>query len=171
MDECDNSQPGSGEVQANTDGPAPIPALSRAEHSAGAVLVARIDREYRALLIRIRAGAFELPKGHVEAGESKTAAALREIQEETNVTGPLSIVGQIGVVTYEFVSKEGQVRKEVTYFVAVPGGDGPPSVGPRPRRTRELKWVTESEIQEVPLVNPELATIVLNALHRVKSVL
>ncbi|MBQ9418408.1 MAG: NUDIX domain-containing protein [Bacteroidales bacterium] len=49
--------------------------------AAGGVVV---DADGRVLLIR-RLGHWDLPKGHVEAGESLREAALREVAEETGL--------------------------------------------------------------------------------------
>jgi 8-oxo-dGTP diphosphatase len=57
------------------------------------------DREGRLLLIRRGrppfAGEYALPGGFVDAGETVEAAALRELKEETNVSG--EIIKLVGV--------------------------------------------------------------------------
>ena len=61
------------------------------ETSAGGLVVDGVDGEPRAALIgrldrrgRLR---WSLPKGHVEAGETNEDAAVREVAEETGITG------------------------------------------------------------------------------------
>lgn len=56
--------------------------FKRVEAAGGAVLSAQGEL----LMIRLR-GRWDLPKGHVERGESTLEAALREVEEETGVTG------------------------------------------------------------------------------------
>ena len=48
------------------------------------------------------------PKGHIESGESPAQAASRECIEEAGVEGRL--LGEAGVVTYEFMKKWYHVR-------------------------------------------------------------
>lgn len=54
--------------------------------SAGVVIVRRFDDRYRYLLLR--AGNYwDFSKGMVEPGEDPLAAAIREVEEETTLTG------------------------------------------------------------------------------------
>ena len=54
--------------------------------SAGAVIVRRFDDQYRYLLLRVR-DYWDFPKGMVDPGEDPLAAAIRETEEETTLTG------------------------------------------------------------------------------------
>jgi 8-oxo-dGTP pyrophosphatase MutT (NUDIX family) len=64
-----------------SDAPVAVPARL----SAGAVVVRRMDGEYRFLLLRAW-NHWDFPKGMVEPGEEPLAAALREVREETALT-------------------------------------------------------------------------------------
>jgi 8-oxo-dGTP diphosphatase len=68
------------------------------------------------LLIYDKYGRWTLPKGHLEAGESEQAAALREVLEETGLSGELGpMIARIG---YTVRSKRGLERpKQVTFFL------------------------------------------------------
>ncbi len=133
------------------------------EHSAGVVLVVKIEDDYKALLIRVRREGFELPKGHVEPGETPEEAALRELREETGIENEVSIVQQIGDISYSFESKGAYIQKRVEYFLAVLSLGEEPEFGPPPKRTRELKWIQESDIHHVDLANDELRRIFVKA--------
>lgn len=85
------------------------------EKSCGAVVFSRGADSVRFLLIQhVNGGHWSFPKGHVEAGESETQTALREIREETGLAVALD-TGFRRVTTYS--PSEG-VRKDVVYFVA-----------------------------------------------------
>jgi 8-oxo-dGTP pyrophosphatase MutT (NUDIX family) len=57
---------------------------SEAQRSAGGLVV----RDDEILLISLHGGRrWQLPKGHIEPGEQVEAAAVREVREETGVTG------------------------------------------------------------------------------------
>lgn len=83
------------------------------QHSAGGL----VAREGRVLLIATAGGRrWQLPKGHVEPGESIAQAAAREVREETGVRS--RIVAPLPGIDYFFVEKDGRrVRKHVDYFL------------------------------------------------------
>ncbi len=74
----------------------------------GRTLLAVVERNRYGTVTR--AGDFSLPKGNVERGESITAAALREVLEETGCTA--RIVGPPDFCEYEV----GGIPKVVAFF-------------------------------------------------------
>jgi 8-oxo-dGTP pyrophosphatase MutT (NUDIX family) len=58
---------------------------------------------------------WSLPKGHIEAGETPEAAAIREIREETGISG--SIVAPLGVIDFWFMAENRRVHKTVHHFL------------------------------------------------------
>ena len=90
------------------------------QHSAGGLVV----RDGHVLLIATAGGRrWQLPKGHVERGESTRQAAVREVREETGISG--RVVAELPGIDYFFVEKDGRrVRKHVDYFLLdYTGGD------------------------------------------------
>ena len=86
----------------------------RQEFSAGAVLYTKDGDTIKYVLVIERSGHCGFPKGHIERGEGKKTAALREIREETGVSATL--VGDfLRDVEYMMGAK---ARKRVTYFLA-----------------------------------------------------
>lgn len=74
------------------------------------------------LLIATHSGRWQLPKGHLEPGESAEQAALRETQEETGVCG--RILAPLPGVEYTFVQDGRRIHKRVDYFLlAYESGD------------------------------------------------
>ena len=88
-------------------------------HSAGGLVV----ESGRILLISTRGGRrWQLPKGHIEPGESPEQAAVRETREETGVFG--SVLAPLPHVEYWFVERGVRIHKRVDYFLlAYVGGD------------------------------------------------
>ena len=58
-----------------------------------------------------------LPKGHVETGETKKQTALREIQEETGITG--QVISPLQSISYTFVERPNPtlIFKQVHFFL------------------------------------------------------
>ncbi len=72
-----------------------------------AVLIARIDRRGRMM--------WSLPKGHIETGETTEQTAIREISEETGITG--AVVAPLGKIDYWFVSEGRRIHKTVHHYL------------------------------------------------------
>lgn len=133
------------------------------EESAGSVLVQGTDVNAQALVIRVRRDSFEVPKGHIETGESKEAAALRELYEETGLLSPTTVLANLGVQEYTFEQNGITVRKCVSYF-AVASSNASLEFGEKPERTREIRWVSLGDLEMLPLVNEDLRSIIQVAL-------
>lgn len=86
------------------------------EKTAGGVVYRKHKGQWEILLIRDRFGYISLPKGHLEGDETVEQAALREIAEETGISG--RIVGEpLGVIEYEYRAGGRSGKKTVTYFL------------------------------------------------------
>jgi 8-oxo-dGTP pyrophosphatase MutT (NUDIX family) len=83
--------------------------LDRRGTDASVALIGRIDRRGRLL--------WSLPKGHLEAGESPEAAAIREVAEETGITG--EVVAPLGSIDFWFVADGQRVHKTVHHYLLV----------------------------------------------------
>jgi 8-oxo-dGTP pyrophosphatase MutT (NUDIX family) len=87
----------------------------KTEHhrSAGGLVV----QGARILLISTGEGRrWQLPKGHIEAGETAGEAAVREVREETGVTG--RVVAPLRKIDYWYVENSRlRVHKQVDYFL------------------------------------------------------
>jgi 8-oxo-dGTP pyrophosphatase MutT (NUDIX family) len=56
-----------------------------------------------------------LPKGHPDGDEGPEAAAVREVREETGISGEL--IDKLGDVEYSYERKGRQVAKRVTFYL------------------------------------------------------
>ena len=89
--------------------------MMKREKSCGVlVLRQQVDELYVVLLRHRFGGHWSFPKGHVEAGESERQTALREVREETGLTGIKLMDGFRESVEY---SPKPGVKKQVVYFL------------------------------------------------------
>jgi 8-oxo-dGTP pyrophosphatase MutT (NUDIX family) len=99
---------------------------TRNEVSAGGV-VYRTGEDVTEICLaarRTRRGelAWGLPKGAVEAEETPEAAAVREVLEETGLTGVIE--DDLGTIRYFYVWEGVRIRKQVRFFLMrATGGD------------------------------------------------
>ncbi|HEX4952261.1 MAG TPA: NUDIX hydrolase [Thermoanaerobaculia bacterium] len=103
--------------------------------SAGGV----VTHQGRVLLIATQGGRrWQLPKGHLEPGETPEQTAEREVREETGVTG--RVVSRLPDVEYWFFERGAQrVHKRVYFFLmSYVGGD--PS-GYDPQEVSAAAWL------------------------------
>lgn len=90
----------------------------RREFSSGGVLVRRLRGRWMVAAIRPAGrprGLWALPKGQIDPGESGEQTALREIGEETGVSG--RSLGKLGDVRYTFTWEGERVFKVVSFFL------------------------------------------------------
>ncbi|RTZ68303.1 MAG: NUDIX hydrolase [Aquificaceae bacterium] len=84
----------------------------RREFSAGGVVI-KDKREV--LLIKNPSNIWTFPKGHIEKGETKEQAAVREVKEETNIDA--QIVTYLGEISYFFTWGGVRIHKTVYFFL------------------------------------------------------
>ncbi|WP_182301795.1 NUDIX hydrolase [Cohnella cholangitidis] len=88
----------------------------KTEISAGGVVYRKREGLLEIQLIEDRFGRMTLAKGKMEPGETIEQTALREIEEETGITGRLSAPLQVISYVYEH-AQLGAVQKEVHYYL------------------------------------------------------
>ena len=132
------------------------------EKSCGALVVRREGDNYYILMIRHKAkGNRSFPKGHMEAGETEYATALREVMEETSSL--IAIVSDFrATVNY---SPSPGVMKEVVYFLAFTTS---PDVRAREGEIAEVEWVPLEQAENC-LTHENDKTVFRAAMERMQN--
>ena len=81
------------------------------EKSCGCIVM---NEKNEILLVHHNAGHWDLPKGHVEAGETEEQTAIREVKEETNIDVKIDETKRY---TMNYITDRG-ASKEVVLFLA-----------------------------------------------------
>jgi 8-oxo-dGTP diphosphatase len=96
------------------------------------------------LLIHDQYGKWTLPKGHLEAGESAEAAAVREVREETGMGGKSGAF--VGTITYPVQKKGASYLKRVDFFLL--HADGSDAVPEAAEGITAVGWFPPHEAEE-----------------------
>lgn len=85
------------------------------EYSAGVFVFDKSSGAIKYLVLKYAGGHWDLPKGHIEAGETRKNAALRELKEETGLHA-LLLPDFEHSFSYFFRSKTGELISKTVYF-------------------------------------------------------
>jgi 8-oxo-dGTP pyrophosphatase MutT (NUDIX family) len=109
--------------------------LDRRGPGARGALIGRLDRRGRLL--------WSLPKGHVESGETEPEAAVREVREETGISG--DVLGKLGTIDFWFVADGRRVHKTVHHYLLL-ADDPAQELSDADAEVSEVAWVPLEEI-------------------------
>ena len=96
----------------------------------------------KVLLIQHLKGHWDIPKGHMEAGETEQETALREVKEETGVD--VEVISDKRY-TLEYTVENGNL-KEVIYFIAKKIGGEETA---QETEVSEIRWLAFDEAVEM----------------------
>ncbi len=111
--------------------------------AAGGVVIRTVDGKEQ-LLLMFRRGAWDLPKGKLDAGETIEQCALREVSEETGVTG-LTLTRFLTHTHHEYEDEYGMWSKTTHWFLMSIDGDGGELVPQAEEGIERLEWVVLDE--------------------------
>jgi 8-oxo-dGTP diphosphatase len=114
------------------------------EYSAGGVVYRPDGKSFDvAIIYRTRHDDWSIPKGHIEAGETREQAALREIKEETGLD--VRIIRPLGEAVYFFRKKGGDVVRKTVYHYLMEALTT--ELGQPNWEVTEARWVPINEAQ------------------------
>lgn len=116
------------------------------ETSAGGVVVAHKNNQFRVLLLEDKKGKWTFPKGLVEGGESREKTAEREIAEEVGIK-KLTLITSLSWIEYFYKWEGALVRKRVYYYLFT--CEGEERLKPqREEGIMDVKWFVWEEAEK-----------------------
>ena len=115
----------------------------RHQVSSGGVLCRRGAQGPEIAVIGLKGGAvWALPKGLVEPGEDPEETVLREVREETGLTG--RCLGKVGEIEYWFADRDAghRIHKRVHFYLLEHTGGDPSQ---HDFEVEEVRWVPLTE--------------------------
>ncbi len=107
-----------------------------------------VYREDEKLLFIKRKGKWDLPKGKMEEGETIEEAALREVQEETNLSD-LRITRELPVTRHTYKEKGDRILKRTYWFEMTSKGEG--AKPEKEEGITEVRWMEPTTFLEEDL--------------------
>lgn len=118
--------------------------------AAGGV-VFRLNNATPEVLLILRRGLWDLPKGKLDPGESIPHCAAREVAEETGIGFPMIIAGLSDTV-HQYTEKGRQLQKHTSWFVMITQKEQ--ATPQQEEQISEVRWVSLNEaIQRVGFEN------------------
>ncbi len=113
------------------------------ETAAGGLVI----NSMRKVLVIKNRGIWQLPKGHVEEGETISEAAIREVEEECGILSPI-IIEQLPYTFHTFKKKEKLYLKQTFWFKMM--YKGREKLVPQIKEgITEAIWIEKSELPEI----------------------
>lgn len=102
-----------------------------------------VKRKNKFLVIK-RNGLWDIPKGKIDKGEDKKDAAVREVEEECGIEGP--VIQKFLTTTYHIFNHKGKKAIKKTFWYNMTY-DGPKELIPQTKEgITKAKWMTEEEM-------------------------
>lgn len=116
--------------------------LFRIKKAAGGLV---LNKDHQVLFIK-RNGLFDLPKGHIEKGESKPETAIREVSEECGISN-LKLSNKITKTYHTYILKGQMVLKPSTWYLMNYNGNESP-VPQTKEGITDVFWVDQSDLEK-----------------------
>lgn len=107
--------------------------------------------EKNEILVILRLGKWDLPKGKIEQGEKIDEAAIREVEEECGIDG-LKIIKELSPTFHTYELKGKPVLKKTHWFLMKTDFSGK-LIPQTEENIEDVKWMTLEEVKSVVFTN------------------
>ena len=107
----------------------------------------KVHNNKNEILFIFRNGKWDLPKGKAEPKETINQTALREVEEETGISG-LSIIKPLDI-TYHVFKRMDQFYIKITYWFKMHSDYEGVLIPQEKEGITEVKWISESKLTKV----------------------
>ena len=107
----------------------------------------KVYNQKNEILFIFRNGKWDLPKGKAEAKETINQTALREVEEETGISG-LSIIKPLDI-TYHVFKRMDQFYIKITYWFKMNSDYEGVLIPQEKEGITKVKWISESKLTKV----------------------
>jgi 8-oxo-dGTP diphosphatase len=120
--------------------------MSREEKLAAGGVVIRADERCKMVLLvhRPKYLDWSFPKGGVKEGETVEEAALREVEEETNLR--CRILGKLDIARYHYRTGRGNLRPKAVHYFLMEAVSG--QIATDGLEVDEARWLDSGEAEE-----------------------
>lgn len=125
-----------------------------------------VDKDGKILLI-FRKGRWDIPKGKLDKGEKKRAAAVREVEEETGVQ--VTIEKKINATWHTYVTKKKYVLKK-THWYAMKCIDDSAMAPQTEEDIDEVRWMGLSELRAALYNSYRSIRVVVQEYHKLLKI-
>ncbi len=98
------------------------------------------------VLMIFRNGKWDLPKGGIEKGEEVEQTALREVTEETGVTG--LVINEKLQKTYHIFKRNGRYKLKITHWFEMRTNFTGMPIGQIDEGIEKVAWMNETQVKE-----------------------
>lgn len=136
------------------------------ELTAGGVVFRRQNKEVEILMIQDAKNRWTIPKGHVEKGEHPEQAALREVQEETNLDN-VRILEHLGKNQFRYRREDNLILMTMHVFLMEAHGDTEKYKPENNEGIKDVAWFSIKEALE-QIEYDNLSKLLLLALKKIR---
>lgn len=112
-------------------------------------IVYKIEKDEYKILLILRNGVWDLPKGKLEEGESIPGCAIREVAEEVGLVSDPDLIANLGTTVHTYSQNGVEFEKETYWFVMTLSEDQEMFTPQKSEGISRIEWVSAAKSEEL----------------------